>query len=263
MDKILSILIIEDDSSACRELKECIEAQEELHLAAITNNAVDALLLVRTHIPNVILLDLELHQGGGNGLIFLHELSKMHLDHPPFILVTTNNMSEVILEQARELGADFTLTKYEQGYSAEYVIQNLLLMRKAIHKKNTQIASLPDMTPAQAEQLLIKRIQRELDLIGVSTKLIGYTYLVDSILLTVQGYKGNLARELAPKYGKSEKSIERAMQSAIKQTWQSSDIDDLLTYYTARVRAERGCPTMMEFVSFYATKIKHDRDLDD
>lgn len=263
MDKILSILIIEDDMTACRELKECIEKHDELKLVEITNNAHDALLLVRTHIPNIILLDLELHRGGGNGLIFLHELSKMHLDHPPYILVTTHNMSEVILEQARELGADFTLTKYEQGYSAEYVIENILLMRKAIQKKNSQIIPLPDMTPAQMEQLLVKRIQRELELIGVSTKLIGYNYLVDSILLILQGYVGNLARELAPKYQKSEKSIERAMQSAIKQTWQTSDIDDLLENYTARVRAERGCPTMMEFVSYYATKIKNDRDLED
>lgn len=262
MNQLLSILIIEDDITACRELKECIERHDELKLVETTNNANDALILVRSHLPNVILLDLELHRGGGNGLIFLNELSKMHLDHPPYILITTNNMSEVTLEQARELGADFTLTKYEAGYSAEYVIEIVLLMKNAIRKKNARVLPLPDMTPAQAEQLLIKRIQRELDLIGVSPKLIGYNYLVDSILLTIQGHVGNLARTLSPKYLKSEKSIERAMQSAIKQTWQSSDIDDLLLYYTAKVRAERGCPTLMEFVSYYSMRIKNDQDLE-
>lgn len=263
MNEILSILIIEDDVTACRELKECIEQHEELELVEITNNAHNALLLVRSHIPNVILLDLELHRGGGNGFIFLNELAKMNLDHPPYILVTTNNMSEVTLEQAKELGADFTLTKYEDGYCAEYVIENILLMRNAIRRKNSTIMPLPDMTPAQAEQLLIKRIQRELDLVGVSTKLLGYNYLVDAILLTIQGHVGNLARILAPKYAKSEKSIERAMQSAIKQTWQSADIDDLLHYYTAKVRPERGCPTLMEFVSYYAMRIKNEKDLED
>lgn len=261
MDKILSILIIEDDAAACKELKECIEQYEELKLAAITGNAHDALTLVRSHIPNIILLDLELHRGGGNGLLFLNELSKMHLDHPPYILITTHNMSDVTLEQARELGADFTLTKYEEGYSAKYVIDYIMLMRNAIRKKNASISPLPEMTPAQAEQLTITRIQRELDLIGVSTKLVGYNYLVDSILLTIQGHVGNLARILAPKYEKSEKSIERAMQSAIKQTWQSSDIDDLLTFYTAKVRAERGCPTLMEFVSYYAMRIKQEQEM--
>ncbi len=260
MNNIISILVIEDDNTACRELKESIERHEELKLVETTNNAHDALNLVRSHLPNVILLDLELHRGGGNGLIFLHELAKLHLDHPPYILITTNNMSEVTLEQAKELGADFTLTKYEDGYCAEYVIENILLMRNAIRKKNSTVLPLPDMTPAQAEQLLINRIQRELDLLGVSTKLIGYLYLVDAILLTIQGHIGNLARALVPKYQKSEKSIERAMQSAIKQTWQSADIDDLLVYYTAKVRPERGCPTLMEFVSYYALKIKKENE---
>lgn len=262
MNEVFSILIIEDDINACRELKECIEKHDDLKLVETTNNAQDALILVRSHLPNIILLDLELHRGGGNGLIFLNELAKMHLDHPPYILITTHNMSEVTLEQARELGADFTLTKYETGYSAEYVIESLLLMKNAIRKKNSQIMPLSDMTPAQKEELLIKRIQRELDLIGVSPKLIGYHYLIDAILLTIQGHVGNLARIMAPKYGKSEKSIERAMQGAIKQTWQSADIDELLLYYTAKIRAERGCPTLMEFVSYYSMRIKNDKDLD-
>lgn len=256
MTKELSILLIEDDELACRQLKQCIEKHEDLKLAAITNNSDQALTLVRSHLPNVILLDLELHHGGGNGLLFLNELKKLRLDHPPYILVTTNNMSDVTLEQARQLGADFTLTKYEKGYSAEYVVENILLMRPAILKKNTMVSPMPDMTPVEEEQLLIKRIKRELDLIGVKPKAVGYNYLVDAILMIVQGSDASVARSLVPKYGKTEKSIERAMQNAIKQAWSTNDIDDLLNYYTAKIRSDKGCPTLMEFVYYYADRIK-------
>lgn len=262
MKQILSILLIEDDTSTCNELQRCIDKQDDLKLVGITNNSYEALELVRSLLPNVILLDLELHFGGGNGLLFLDGLKNLRLEHIPFILVTTNNMSDVTLEQARELGADFTLTKYETGYSAQYVIDNIQLLRPAILKKNTAIAPLPDMSPDQKEKLLIKRIQREMDLIGINPKAVGYKYLVDAILLTIQGTDANVARVLAPKYKKSDKSIERAMQNAIKQAWQTNDIDDLLTYYTAKIRADKGCPTLMEFVWYYATKIKGDFEME-
>lgn len=261
MTKELSILLIEDDELTCRELKQAIEKHDDLKLVATTNDSTHALELLRSHLPNIVLLDLELHHGGGNGLLFLSELQKLRPNHPPYILVTTNNMSDVTLEQARQLGADFTLTKYEKGYSADYVIENILLMRPAILKKNTMIASLPDMSPAEEEELLVKRIKRELDLVGIKPKAVGYNYLVDAILLLVQGSDANIARTLAPKYKKTEKSIERAMQNAIKQAWNTNDIEDLLNYYTAKIRSDKGCPTLMEFVYYYADRIKDEMGL--
>lgn len=258
MDRTLSILLIEDDEAACTELKHCIDSHENLKLAAITNNSHEALELVRIHLPNVIILDLELHYGGGNGLLFLHALKNISLAQPPFILVTTHNMSMVTLEQVRQLGADFTLTKYETGYSAEYVIDNINLMRPAILRKNASNGLETTISPAEKDQKLIQRIQRELDLVGINPRAVGYKYLVDSIKLIMDGETSNVSRVLAPKYNKTEKSIERAMQNAIKQAWVTSDVDDLLKYYTAKVRVDRGAPTLMEFICHYATKIKSD-----
>ena len=258
MKQPLSILLVEDDINACNELQHCIEQYEDMHLVGITDDSYEALDLVRTHLPNVVLLDLELHHGSGNGLFFLDALKKSPVMHMPYILVTTHNMSIVTLEEARQLGADFTLAKYERQYSAQYVIDTIQLMRSAILRKNIAIAPLPELTPAQKEQLLTQRIQRDMDLIGINPKAIGYKYLVDSIRLTIDGANTNLARILAPKYGKSEKSIERAMQNAIKQAWVTNDIEDLMQYYTAKIRIDRGCPTLMEFVCYYASKIQSD-----
>ena len=207
MEKILSILIIEDDVEAIKELEQRIQQEDNLKVIGTTNDSSRAINLVRAHLPNVIILDLELHHGGGNGLLFLNELRKITLEHQPYILVTTNNMSDVILGQARELGADFTLAKYETGYSADYVVQNIQLMRTAIIKKNSKFSPLPDLTPAEAEQLLTKRIHREMELIGINPKAMGYNYLVDSIKLIIQNNDVTVSRILAPKYGKTEESI--------------------------------------------------------
>lgn len=256
MDRILSVLIIEDEEIASAELIECIEKDEGLKLANATNNSFEALELVRMHLPNVIILDLELHRGGGNGILFLHELHKMELELPPYILVTTHNMSDVTLEQVRSLGADFTLAKYETNYSAQYVIDNINLMRHAIRQKNTSKGLEMPVSPAETDRKLLTRIQREMDLIGIKPSSVGYKYLVDSIFLTYKGETGNIAKVLAPKYKKTDKSIERAMQNAIKQAWTTNDIDELLTHYTARIRSDRGVPTLMEFICYYAMKIE-------
>lgn len=260
MESPLSIVLIEDEEQTCNEIKQCIDKYDDLKLVATTNSSHEALELVRMHLPNLVILDIELHFGSGNGMMFLSQLKELQLHHPPFILVTTHNMSDVTLEQVRELGADFTLAKYEQGYSAQYVVDNIQLMRPAIQRKNATLPNERILSPAETEQKLIKRIQRELDLVGINPKAVGYKYLVDSILLIIEGADTHISRTLAPKYGKSEKSIERAMQNAIKQAWVTSDVDDLLKYYTAKIRIDRGSPTLMEFVCYYATKLKSDTE---
>ena len=254
----LIVLLIEDDLMACAEIERHFETLDDMVLIQKTNDINKALAMVCSFLPNVILLDLELHQGSGNGLIFLNKLNDLKINHSPYIIVTTQNMSEVTLEQARLLGADFILTKYEDCYSPAYIAETIRIMHGAILRKNTSISQMPDLSPAQTENLIERRIQREMDLIGINPKNKGYYYLVDSIYNYMGNPNANLSRDLVDKYHKSEKSIERAMQNAIKRAWDTNDIEILLRYYTARIRPDKGFPTLMEFVCYYATKIKSD-----
>lgn len=258
MKNKLTLLLIEDDQATINELQDYFETCEDMTLVESTNDANFGLKLVCSHLPNVILLDLELHHGSGNGLIFLSELKKLQLSHSPYIIVTTQNMSEFTLEQARLLGADFILTKYDSSYSPDYIASTIRIMHGAILRKNTSVAQLVDATPAQLENLVERRIQREMELIGINPKNKGFNYLVDAIVLYMQDPSQNLSRALVGKYTKTDKSIERAMQNAIKRAWDTSDIDDLLKYYTARIRPDKGFPTLMEFICYYSNKIKND-----
>ena len=110
MDK-LTILLIDDDKTACDEIENCISHTDDMYLVGITDNIYAALEQVQTTHPDVILLELELHHGSGNGLFFLQKLSQMQLAVKPFILITTNNTSPVTFSSARQFGADFILVK--------------------------------------------------------------------------------------------------------------------------------------------------------
>ena len=48
------------------------------------------------------------------------------------------------------------------------------------------------------------------------------------------------------------------MQNAINAAWKHTDIDELLTHYTAKIRSSKGSPTVTEFISYYANKIKQE-----
>lgn len=258
MEHNLMILIIEDDEIACEELRRYIDQTPDIQLQNVTNNSEEALTMVRAGLPDAVILDLELHYGGGNGFLFLDGLKKLHLTYHPYILVTTNNSSVITLEQARAMGADFIMAKYESQYSAQYVVEFLRMMSKAIMTNSSSLSSSSSSERSEEEQtrILTQRIHRELDFVGISPKAIGYQYLTDAILLTMKHPQPNLCRKLSEKYHKSDVSIERAMQNAINRAWRTSDPDDLLEHYTARVRSDKGVPTLMEFISHYVNMLE-------
>jgi len=258
MSRELSILLIEDDPTACNEISNCIEKVEGMILIATTNNVKDGIKHVKDYLPNVIILDLELHLGGGDGLTFLLELQKLNLGISPYILITTNNTSSVTYNHARKLGADFIMSKYQNDYSAENVIVFLQMISDTITSKFNQNISIHSTTelPALKSKRIKRRIYNELNLIGINPKSVGYEYLADAILLLIEGSGHNLSTAIGKKYLKTNSSVERAMQNAINRAWRTSDIDDLQRYYTARWNLDKASPTITEFIYFYANKIK-------
>ena len=260
MDRHLTVLLIEDNARECMQIEKCMDLCDEIDLVAVTNNSEDALELTKYHMPDAVILDLELHHGGGNGFLYLQGLSKLCLNHIPYILVTTNNSSTVTFDQARKLGADFILAKYESGYSSQYVVDFLKMMRDSIISKGAS-KILPESScgsPEYQERKLRQRIQRELDLVGIRPSSVGYRYLTDAIALVYHNPESNISATLANTYKKNDFSIERAMQNAINHAWQHTDIEELLKHYTSRIRSDKSSPTNMEFIYYYANKLQNE-----
>lgn len=258
-DKKLSILLVEDDEGACAELKRYIEELDDVCLIGITNHSGEALEYVKNQLPEAVILDLELHQGGGNGLFFLKELHQIDLPFRPYILVTTNNSSAITYACAREAGADFIMAKHQADYSAENVVEFLRLIKNTIFSKIESNAPEHKTaeSPVQKTKRVARQISAELDYVGVSPKHVGYQYLTDAIELVIEKPANNLCAIIGAKRGKTEASVERAMQNAIDRAWRVSDVEDLIKHYTARISSEKGVPTITEFVYYYANKIKN------
>ena len=258
-EKMLSILLVEDDKTACDEIENYIDSCENVRLTGITGNSDEALELVQYHLPDAVILDLELHNGGGNGLLFLLGLSKLDLPYRPYILITTNNSSEITYESARKFGADFIMAKHESHYSGQYAVEFLRMIQATLISNQQMQASYSaqNESPDLKNRRLTERICRELDLVGISRKNVGYQYLTDAILITLEKPEANLAGIIAKKYQKSDASVERAMQNAINRAWRTFPVEELEAHYTAKTHSCRGVPTIMEFVFYYAGLLKN------
>ena len=260
MNRELNILLIEDDIDTCKHFTEYADLTKDISISAITNNSYRAVELLTEYLPDAIILDLELNQGKGNGLLFLQDLHKLSLPFKPYILVTTNNSSALTYDYARKYGADFIMSKHKDDYSEQAAIEFLKMMKDIIQNNISQNRTdyNPDESSSQKEKRLIRLIDIELNQIGISPKAIGYKYLTDAILLVMEGHTNNLCTTIGDKYSKTDASVERAMQNAINNAWRSNDIDELLKHYSARINSDRGVPTLTEFVYYYANKIKND-----
>ena len=260
MGKNLSVLLVEDDANACQDIIRYIDELDDVDLIGITNDSNKAIEYVQDYLPDSVILDLELHQGGGNGLLFLKELKQLNLIFYPYILVTTNNSSMVTYEYAHQLGSDFIMSKHQSDYSAKNVVEFLRMMKSVILSKKSRGMSEHNTTesPQQKAKRITRKISLELDCVGISPKAVGYKYLIDAIELIISRPVNNLCSIVGEKYGKTDSSVERAMQNAINKAWRTCDIEDLAEHYKAKISSEKGVPTLTEFIYYYANKIKNE-----
>lgn len=258
MSKAMKILIIEDDINDCNNFINCIKKRDDFELVAITDSDIDALKYVKLKRPEGIVLDLELNDsksGNTNSLEFLSNLRKMNLNYTPIVIVTTHVYSKKTYEILHRNQVDLILYKDHPKYSCDIVLNNFLKYRDVTldNDNKTIVEKIED-----DENRISTLINHELDLIGVTVKLKGRKYIHDAILYLIQNENSdvNVIQYLAKINKKSGNTITNGIQNAIIHAWRVSAIEDLETYYTAKVNYETGVPTPMEFIYYYVEKIK-------
>lgn len=257
-DKPMKILIIEDDVQDCNNFVNCIKNRKDIELIALTDSDTEGLKYVKLKHPEGIVLDIELNNsttGSADALEFLSNLKKLNLHYQPIIIVTTHVNSKRTYDILHREGADLILYKDHPNYSADYVLNKFLNLREMAPRQTVEMFK---EELKENENRISDCIYHEMDLIGVTAKLKGRQYVHDAILYIIEngGTDTNVIRHLTNVYKKSGNTITNGIQNAIIHAWRVSSIEDLTTYYTAKVNYETGIPTPMEFIYYYADKIK-------
>ncbi len=254
--KPTTILLIEDDAEDCKYMKNYIDTREDVKLVGISNSPIKAIEQIKVYMPDAIILDIELNDGEGSGLEVLEQIKLINLDVKPVIIITTNIASKTVYTYAHKNGADLIFHKLKKDYSPELVIKNLLILTNTLVNSNLNTRKIE--TISDRRNKVSDRINRELNLIGISSHLIGRKYIHDAILYILENNneKENVFLHLAKVYKKGNSTIGRSIQTAIEHAWRKSSIEDLERYYTAAVNYNTGVPTPTELIYYYVEKIK-------
>ena len=256
MTNKLNVLIVEDDEKDSAALEAEIKANpDKLSLAGTSKCSEKAYEFILNHNPHAVILDLELQDGFGDGLVLLDKLRNTVLPRRPYVIVNTKNPSKTTLDAVKLKGADYTFYKWQSGYSPKTVINHLLLVMPAILGHVEEPPEPP--TKADLQTSMREFLQVEFNKLGVSVKNVGYDYLIEAVILAADNVNQGWGKIIGERVGKSEGSVSHAMQYAINSTWDNADINDLITYYTAPLRKNRYVPSTTEFVFFYRQKLKN------
>ena len=71
MKQSLTVLLVEDDRDECDMFVRLIDSLEDICLVGVTNSGVKALEYTKDYLPDVVIMDLELLTGYGNGILVL------------------------------------------------------------------------------------------------------------------------------------------------------------------------------------------------
>lgn len=256
----ISLLVLEDEAKVAYEYEKLSKRYPLVKYLGSASSASEALNMCRKLKPNSIVVDLELQQGEGTGLDFLKNLKSLNLSPKPYTIVVTNIISPSTHKMARQLGADFIITKNQKDYSVKMVLDLFRTYNETYNCFDDEMRGNEESRIEAALEYRAKlkdRINEELDLIGISPRVKGRKYLRDAIEMTCDKEQPNLSLIISKNYKVTKASVERAMQAAIERTWSRTDPETLERQYTAYVNPDRGYPTILEFVYYYVEKIQH------
>lgn len=259
----MTLLLIDDDLAECIRYRNCATNRDDIRFVGMTGSSFEGMSFLMNHMPEGVILDLELHRGKGSGLMFLSSLNKTKLNYRPLVVVITNCSSDVVYNHVRDCGVDLVFYKKQADYNADMVVNSLLALRGSLHGSSR--SGLPNQlntieTPEEQRARIADKLKIELDKVGISAHLKGRRYLYESIMILIYTQDGDgsdpVINQICNNHKRAYSSITRAMQTAINNAWRTSSIDDLQIHYTARVNYETGVPTPIEFIYYYADKLK-------
>ena len=141
-NKIISILLVEDNKQDCAKFIKYIKSRNDIKLVGTTDSDIEALELIKKTLPDVLILDIELHNGSGNANSFglIENLQKIKLNKKPKIIVNTIVSSNTVYDYLHNNGVDLIFYKKQKKYSIENIINTITLLNKDEISFQTRVA---------------------------------------------------------------------------------------------------------------------------
>jgi len=253
----MRILLIEDEKWHCEEYINHIRTLKYHLELYIAHGEADGLKKFQLFPMDVVILDLELHESDGDGIMFLEKTRRLKAPKNLFIIVITHNTSPKTKEFVRKSGADYVFHKSKPDYSPKNVVA---FARHQFLLSMNETRGCPEPI---ATKTIEEEARTEMDKISITDKLTGKKYVIDAIAVAARsnGADINLEKEIYPivarKYSKKPNSVAKAIENAIKIAWYTAAPETLAEHYMTQLSLGKDAPTNKDFICYYANKIKN------
>lgn len=232
------ILIADSAEEFCRALTQTIGSGYRIRCCRDGNNALQ---LLQTFRPDICVLDLMI--SGLDGITLLQKIAQRGLR--PAVLATTRYVSEYILSSAERLNIGYLMVKPCDPAAVAARVSDM-----------TQQIRLPVFASPEPRT----QVSNMLLSLGVPTKLRGYGYLREAVLLMVRQPGQSITKELYPAVaagcGATAVQVERSIRSAVKNSFQRQDETVWHMYFPAGEAGNTRPPTNSEMISCLADRLR-------
>jgi len=260
MGKEIKLIVADDNRNFCQMLQNYLQGQEDLCVAGVAYNGLEAMELIQTQAPDLIILDLVMPSLDGLGV--LERINARTTTRPKVIMLTAFGQ-ESLAQEAMKLGVDYFILKpFDLDILGKRIRSLTQDMPSASASDQFFSSASPSVTTVGHEHDLVSEVTMVMHQIGIPAHVKGYQYIRDAILMVVEDVSllGAVTKELYPGIAKKYKSapsrVERGIRHAIELAWVRGNSDTLKRIFGYSMNIERQKPTNSEFIAILSDKFR-------
>ena len=241
----ISVLLADDNQTLLRLIADSLSRKPEIEIAGMAKDGVEALEMVQSACPDVLLLDIVMPRL--DGFSTLEQLARLDLPKRPHVIMLTGLTRDDFISRAMRLGADYYMIK---PFDMQMLYTRILEVARA-DDAPVYLSGPDTQTGASVDE----RVTNLFLSIGIPAHIKGYGYLREAVKMVMENHDliNRITKELYPgiarRFSTTPSKVERAMRHAIDEAWRSGEMEAQYELFGDTIDAKRGSPTCGEMIA--------------
>lgn len=269
MREKITVLIADDNQEFSTTLATYLKNQEDMVVVGRAKDGNEALDMVSSLMPDVLLLDVIMPHLDGIGV--LEQMNMIKLNKKPICIMLSAVGQDKVTRRAIELGAeyyvvkpfdiDLLITRIRELKNYKPSSQNNNFISREIGISKPQYIDIPSNSANKEENIeaLVTNVIHE---VGVPAHIKGYQYLREAIIMVINDIDvinqitKCLYPQIANKFHTTPSRVERAIRHAIEVAWGRGEQKTVENIFGYTISAAKGKPTNSEFIAMISDKLR-------
>ena len=269
MREKITVLIADDNQEFSTTLATYLKNQEDMVVVGRAKDGNEALDMVSSLMPDVLLLDVIMPHLDGIGV--LEQMNMIKLNKKPICIMLSAVEQDKVTQRAIELGAeyyvvkpfdiDLLITRIRELKNYKPSSQNNNFISREIGISKQQYIDIPNNSANKEENIeaLVTNVIHE---VGVPAHIKGYQYLREAIIMVINDIDvinqitKCLYPQIANKFHTTPSRVERAIRHAIEVAWGRGEQKTVENIFGYTISAAKGKPTNSEFIAMISDKLR-------